>query len=68
MKKLKNEYTDLTPGDLKLAAYLRMNLTSKEISPLLYISVRGVENKRYRLRKKLNLHDNDNLTEFILKY
>ena len=68
LKKLKNEYTDLTPGDLKLAAYLRMNLTSKEISPLLYISVRGVENKRYRLRKKLNLHDNDNLTEFILKY
>lgn len=68
LKRLKNEYTDLTPGDLKLAAYLRMNLTSKEISPLLYISVRGVENKRYRLRKKLDLHDNDNLTEFILKY
>ena len=68
LKRLKTEFTDLTPGDLKLAAYLRMNLTSKEISPLLYISVRGVENKRYRLRKKLNLHDSDNLTEFILKY
>ncbi len=68
LKRLKTEYTDLTPGDLKLAAYLRMNLNSKEISPLLYISVRGVENKRYRLRKKLALHDNDNLTEFILKY
>ncbi len=68
LKRLKTEYTDLTPGDLKLAAYLRMNLTSKEISPLLYISVRGVENKRYRLRKKLALHDSDNLTEFILKY
>lgn len=68
LKRLKQGYPDLTPGDLKLAAYLRMNLTSKEISPLLYISVRGVENKRYRLRKKLNLHDNDNLTEFILKY
>ncbi len=68
LKRLKTEYTDLTPGDLKLAAYLRMNLTSKEISPLLYISVRGVENKRYRLRKKLALHDSDNLTAFILKY
>ncbi len=68
LKRLKTEYTDLTPGDLKLAAYLRMNLTSKEISPLLYISIRGVENKRYRLRKKLALHDSDNLTEFILKY
>ena len=68
LKRLNQEYTDLTPGDLKLAAYLRMNLTSKEISPLLYISVRGVENKRYRLRKKLGLMDSDNLTEFILKY
>ncbi|MBL7814330.1 MAG: hypothetical protein JNL70_04915 [Saprospiraceae bacterium] len=68
LKRLKQEFTDLTPGDLKLAAYLRMNLTSKEISPLLYISVRGVENKRYRLRKKLDLKDSDNLTEFILKY
>ncbi len=68
LKRLNTEFTDLTPGDLKLAAYLRMNLTSKEISPLLYISIRGVENKRYRLRKKLNLHEEDNLTEFILKY
>lgn len=68
LKRLNVEFTDLTPGDLKLAAYLRMNLASKEISPLLYISVRGVENKRYRLRKKLNLREEDNLTEFILKY
>jgi hypothetical protein len=68
LKRLNTEFTDLTPGDLKLAAYLRMNLTSKEISPLLYISIRGVENKRYRLRKKLNLKEEDNLTEFILKY
>ena len=68
LKRLNAEFTDLTPGDLKLAAYLRMNLTSKEISPLLYISIRGVENKRYRLRKKLNLHEEDNLSEFILKY
>ena len=68
LKRLNLEFTDLTPGDLKLAAYLRMNLTSKEISPLLYISVRGVENKRYRLRKKLNLMEDANLSEFILKY
>lgn len=51
-KKLKEEFPDLTPGDLKLAAYLKMNLTSKEIAPLLNISIRGVENKRYRLRMK----------------
>lgn len=68
IKKLKATYTDLTPGDLRLAAYLKMNLSSKEIAPLLRISVRGVENKRYRLRKKLNLENDDNLTEFLLQF
>lgn len=67
-KKLKSEFPELTPGDLKLAAYLKMNLASKEIAPLLNISVRSVENKRYRLRKKLNLQEEDNLTEFMLQY
>lgn len=68
LKRLKTEYPDLTPGDLRLAAYLKMNLTSKEIAPLLNISIRSVENKRYRLRKKLNLAEEDNLTEFMLQY
>ncbi|HHM21042.1 MAG TPA: hypothetical protein ENJ20_03365, partial [Bacteroidetes bacterium] len=67
-KKLKNDFPDLTPGDLQLAAYLKMNLSSKEIAPLLHISVRGVENKRYRLRKKLGLPPDGNLVEFMMKY
>jgi hypothetical protein len=68
LKKLISQYPELTPGDLKLAAYLRMNLSSKEIAPLLNISVRGVENKRYRLRKKLDLPPEENLTEFMINY
>lgn len=67
-KRLLLEYPELTPGDLRLAAYLKLNLSSKEIAPLLNISVRGVENKRYRLRKKLGLQEEANLTEFILGY
>lgn len=67
-KKLKTEYPDLTPGDLKIAAYLKMNLSSKEIAPLLNISIRGVENKRYRLRKKIGLPTPENLTEFMIGY
>ncbi len=63
--KMKSEYPDLTSGDLQLCAYLRMNLSSKEIAPLLGISVRGVENHRYRLRKKLNLEHNESLTDTI---
>jgi DNA-binding CsgD family transcriptional regulator len=67
MATLKGNYRDLTPGDLRLCAFLRMNLSSKEIAPLLGISVRGVENHRYRLRKKLNLDADGNLTEFIIR-
>ncbi len=67
-KRLKDQYPDLTPGDLRLAAYLKMNLSSKEIAPLLNISVRGVENKRYRLRQKMNLDSEVNLTEYLMGY
>nr|HMQ61184.1 triple tyrosine motif-containing protein [Flavilitoribacter sp.] len=67
-KKLRKEFPDLTPSELRLAAYLRMNLATKEIAPLLNISIRGVENKRYRLRKKLGLDQDANLTDFLLNY
>jgi len=68
LKKLKTDFPDLTPGDLRLAAYLKMNLSSKEIAPLLKISIRGIENKRYRLRKKLELDNDENLTSFLMQY
>ena len=61
-------YPQLTSQDLKLAAYLRMNLSSKEIAPLLDISVRGVEIKRYRLRKKMNISSEENLTDVMMKF
>ncbi len=66
IKKLKEIHTSLTPNDLRLCAYLRLNLSSKEIAPLLNISPRSVEVKRYRLRKKMNLEHNDSLTDYIL--
>ncbi|MFP3860835.1 MAG: triple tyrosine motif-containing protein [Bacteroidales bacterium] len=67
-KRLKSEYPQLTPNDLKLCAYLRMNLSTKEIAPLLNISIRGVEVRRYRLRKRLNLKREDNLVEFLMGF
>ncbi len=67
-KRLMNEYPDLTQSDLKLCAYLRMNLSTKEIAPLLNISIRGVEARRYRLRKRLNLDHDANLVEFLLQF
>lgn len=62
---LKKEFPDLNAHDMKLCAYLRMNLSSKEIAQLLSISVRGVEISRYRLRKKLKLKQNEDLYQFL---
>lgn len=63
---LSNKYSTLTPKDIKLCIYLKMNLSSKEIAPLMNISFRGVELHRYRLRKKLGLVQDENLTKFLL--
>jgi FixJ family two-component response regulator len=68
IKRLKEKYPQLSPKDLKLCAYLRMNLVSKEIAPLLNISVRGVEISRYRLRKKMQLHAEVNLTDYMIHF
>lgn len=66
LKKLKEKYPNLTPKELKLCAYLRMNISTKEIAPLMNISVRGVEICRYRVRKKLNIDRDQNLTKMII--
>ncbi len=68
IKRLKDDYPTISPQEMKLSAYLRMNLSTKEIAHLLNISVRGVEIARYRLRKKLDMERAENLQEFILKY
>ncbi len=68
LQKLIGEYPNLTPNDLKLAAYLRMNLSTKEIAQLFNITYRSLELKRYRLRKKMNLDTSVNLGEFMMKY
>ncbi len=63
--KLKELYPDLNQRELRLCAFVKMNLSNKEISPLLNISVRGVETARYRIRKKLNLEHEHNLVEYL---
>lgn len=59
IKNLSAQYPELRRNELLLAAYLKMELSSKEIAPLLGISVRGVESMRYRLRRKMGLSRND---------
>lgn len=67
-ERLKAAYPEINPGDLKLAAFIRMNMSSKEIAPLLQISIRSVENKRYRLRKKMNLEASVNLSDYLMRF
>lgn len=68
LRSIKNRYPNLTPNELKLCAYLRMNLCSKEIAQHMKISVRGVEISRYRLRKKLQITTETNLFDFLLEF
>tara|TARA_R110002049_G_scaffold266119_1_gene442206 strand:+ start:18591 stop:21290 length:2700 start_codon:yes stop_codon:yes gene_type:complete len=67
-ERLLKEFPKLTPKDLKLCAYLKMNLSSKEIAPLMGISLRGVEIHRYRLRKKLQIDTSEYLSSFLITF
>ncbi|MBL0133131.1 MAG: transcriptional regulator [Chitinophagaceae bacterium] len=64
--RLKEKHPNITANELKLCAYLRMNLSTKEIAQLMNISVRGVEISRYRLRKKLGIASEVNLFDYLI--
>ena len=66
LARLKELHPVLTHNDLRLCAFLRLNLLSKEIAPLLNISVRSVEVKRYRLRKKLNMSRDKSISDYFI--
>lgn len=63
--KIRQAHPNLTISEVKMCTYLKMNLSSKEMAPLLNMSVRGVETLRYRMRKKMGLERDDNLMEYL---
>lgn len=65
-KNIKSKYPQLTSQDLRLCACIKLNLDIKETASLMNLSVRAIENSRYRLRKKLDLKPSDNLYDFII--
>ena len=65
-RNLKRDHPDLTSNDLRLCAYLRLNLSTKEIADITGITVKGAEGAKYRLRKKLGVSSNVPLNEFLL--
>jgi tetratricopeptide (TPR) repeat protein len=67
-KNLKAKFPDLTPSEIKLAAFLRLNMTSKDIASITGQSINSLENARYRLRKKLGITNQEvNLVTFLLE-
>jgi DNA-binding CsgD family transcriptional regulator len=66
LTKLKERHSELTLSELKIAAYVRMNLSTKEMAEFMRKTVRAIENDRYRLRKKLCLDSNDSLREYLM--
>lgn len=68
LSNIKKAYSELSPADLKICAYLKMNLSSKEIAQLLNLSLKGVESARYRLRKKLGISFETNLSGFVQNF
>ena len=67
-KRLKDQYPSLTASDLRFCALLRLNLPTKDIARFTALSVRGVEGARYRLRKKFNLPEGQNLIDFLINF
>ncbi|RMG20599.1 MAG: hypothetical protein D6730_19500 [Bacteroidetes bacterium] len=65
--RLKQQFPQLTQGDLKLCALIKLNLSSKEMAKLLNVRVESVHTTRFRLRKKLGLSRDVNLKEFIAR-
>lgn len=63
---LLQKYPDLTPSELKLCAFLKLNMTTKEISELTGQRLNTLENARYRLRQKLGISNSEvNLVTFL---
>ena len=66
-KQLKNQYPTLTPHELHVCALVKLNFSIKEMATILGIAPNSVAMARYRIRKKLQLETDDNLTEFMMQ-
>lgn len=65
---LLKSYPDLKPAELKLCAYLRLNLTTKEIAEITNKSTRTIENTRLSIRKKMELSSSDSLVSHLIAF
>lgn len=64
-EKLQNRHPDLSTGDLKVCAYIKINLSIKEIAQMMNISVAGINKRLYRIRKKIDLDSRVNISKYL---
>ncbi len=64
-QKLKTLCSDISEKEIRLSAFLRMNLTTKEIAAILNVQPDSILKSKYRLKKKLNLDKDTDLTSFL---
>jgi len=62
---LTSDYPNLTTADLKLCALMKLDFSTKEIAEISFSSLRTVQNRKYKLRKKFNLETEENLNQWI---
>ena len=67
-QKLLKKYPTLSPAELKLASFLRLELSTKEIASITFLASTSIKTSRNRLRKKLNLSFTENLTTFLIGF
>ncbi|MFY0689919.1 MAG: tetratricopeptide repeat protein [Cyclobacteriaceae bacterium] len=65
--RLMTKFPNLSKSDLRLCALVKLNFSSKDMSKLLGITLDSINTSRYRLRQKLGLEKNGNLSDFISK-
>ena len=63
--KLNTLYPDLSPNELRLCAFLRLNMTTKDIAAITYLSINSINVARHRLRKKLDIDQDENLIKYL---
>lgn len=64
-QKLTSQFSDLSPNELKLCAFLRLNMSTKEISTITFQSPKSISMARFRLRKKMKIGSYDNLVSYL---
>lgn len=63
---LQAKHPQLTSNDLRMCALTRLNMSNKEMATALNITIKAVEKSRYRLKKRLNLTPDDDLTQYLM--